>query len=258
MKLHSIIYLNEAARSAEEALDKRIAALKTQRTPESPQRVVLFHRDRALKSIIKASNQIDGIWGADPALKQRAIVGTVGYIPQFNERDLYKVTTSAGVSKFGPLAYQIAMYAIKPYWLKSDNSLTEGEHSSSNVWNQMYARPDTYERKWLGDFKTGTNMLSKAMVAVEEYYDLFEEYRKSEEFKSEESVKKFLEEHKKNIAEFGHFYAYRLLKPDPKIQDMFDAGETFLDVIEYQGFDSLEVKKLLDFSSQSFFARRYK
>ena len=256
MKLYPIIY--EAARTAEEALDKRIAALQVQRTSESPQRVILFHKGRTFEAITKAANEMDGIWDADPALKQRAFVGTVGYVPQFNEKDLYKVTTSAGVSKFGPLAYQITMYAIKPYWLKSDNSLSEGEHGSSNVWNQMYARPETYERKWLGDFKTGMNMLSKAMIAVDEHYDLFKEYRKSEEIKSEESVKKFLEEHNKNMAEFGHFYAYRIINPDPKIQDMFDAGETFLDDLENRGFDVVEVKKLLDFSSQNFFARRYK
>lgn len=256
MELYPLLYTNEAARTAEEALDKRIAALKVQHFGKS--RVILFHKGRAFEAITKASNTTDGMWGANHALEQRAFVGTVGYVPQINERYLYKVTTSAGVSKFGPLTYQITMFAIKPYWLKSDESLSEGKHGSSNVWNQMYARPETYERKWLGDFETGTKMLSNAMIAVDEHYGLFEEYRRSEEIKSEESVKKFLEDHNKNITEFGHFYAYRIINPDPKIQDMFNAGETFLDDLENLGFDAVKVKKLLDFSSQSFFARRYK
>lgn len=258
MKLYPFIYTNEAARTAEESLQKEVAALKVQSSSEEPERVVLFDKNRAFKSIIKSSNHPNGLWNAIDALAKRAIVGTVGYIPQLNERELYKVTTSAGVSKFGPLTYQIAMYSIKPAWLKSDLSLTEGKHGSSNVWNQMYARPETYERKWLGDFKTGMNMLSKAMVAVEEHFDLFKDYRKSEEIKSEEAVKKFLQEKNLDIANFGHLYAYRIKNPDPKIRDMFDSGEKFLDDIDYQGLDALVVKKILNFCAQTFFSRRYK
>lgn len=249
MKLYPIIYLNEAARSASEALDKGIAVLGIQVDAASPFRIALFSKERARQAIENKK---------DLNLGRRAIVGTVSYMPQARERNLFRVTTSAGVNKFGPLAYQIAMYAIRSYWLRSDSNLTEGEGSSSKVWNQMYARPETYERKWLGDFNTGLSILSYALKATDLGHNVFRGYDLNEFTKTESEVEKYLQEKNHSMAEFGHLYAYRLIQVDPDIQKLFDSGEAFLDDMENRGYDVSEIYKSMNFGISGFFARRYK
>jgi len=152
------------------------------------------------------------------------------------------------------------MFAIRPYWLKSDTSLTEGEESSSKVWNNMYAMPDTYERKWLGDFQSGTSLLEGALTATDLGYRLYfdNDYKITEETKSEQDVIKFLKKYNQKIANFGHLYAYKLKsKRLQNLDELFQSGESFLDELHDQGFDMKKVSRVLSLGAEFFFDRRY-
>lgn len=245
MKLYPIVY-TEGARTAKEALSKGVIALHVSSTDTGLKKIVLFDADRAMNAINKAEQFDDALL----PLGKRAIVGTVSYKEVKN--DLQKVSTSAGVSKFGPLTYQLVMTSIKPAWLKSDDDLTEGEGSSSNVWNKMYSMPEVYERKWLGDW--GDDLVRNAFLVNDAGKIVFKNFLKQP---TEETVTQHLKKYKKSMADFGHLYAYRLISPEPKIKTMFKSGLAFLDEMEQQGFDQEEIKSLVYDAATVFFERRY-
>lgn len=245
MKLYSIVF--EDARTAKEALSKGVAALLVSSSETGLSKVVLFDVGRASGAITKASEFNDAML----SLGNRAIVGTVSFASV--QDDLYKVSTSAGVSKFGPLTYQLVMVNIKPAWLKSDDNLTEGHASSANVWNKMYTMPEVYERKWLGDFNQ--DLVKKAMKATDSGLMLFRGY---EQGLTEKDITRFLAKHNEPFASYGHFYAYRLVSPEAKIKSMFKSGQAFLDEMQQQGFEPEEIKSILYDAATMFFERRYK
>lgn len=263
MKLYSLIFTNEAARTAEESSGMGIAAMGVKISADTPARIVLFSKKRALQEI----NKIQGVVSDDKTFEQlaktlgnRAIVGTVGYLPVVGVDDLYQVTSSAGVNKFGPLAYQIAMRGIRgsnsqPGWLMSDDSLTGG---SANVWNKMYKMPELYDRKWLGSFGfRAESLVHRAMRATDAGKNLFRKFSYERET-TEQEVLKFLEENNQTIENFGNLYAYRIKTVDPKIQAMFDLSEEFLTEMENKGYTEEKIRKLINDSSSRFFTRRYK
>jgi len=194
----------------------------------------------------------------EEALSNRAIVGMVKYkpSPESTARDLYKVSLSAAVNKFGPLAYQIAMTASNG-WLRSD--LTLSKHSFK-VWNTMYRMPDLYERKWLGDFP---NIKAKDIIAAlkasdygnEFYYENHHAFNKITSA-SEEQFKAVLNSKGKDLADFGNLYAYKLINPDPKVEAMFDEGKQLIAEIERRGYTSIAAS--LFGAVLKFFDRRYR
>lgn len=245
MKLYPIVY-TEGARTAKEALSKGVIALHVSSTDTGLEKIVLFDAERAMNAVSKSEEYEDALH----PLSNRAIVGTVSFLKVKN--DLQKVSTSAGVSKFGPLTYQLVMTTIKPAWLKSDDDLTEGEGSSSNVWNKMYSMPEVYERKWLGDW--GDDLVRKAFLVNDAGKIVFEKFLKQP---TEETVVQHLKKYKKSMADFGHLYAYRLISPEPKIKTMFKSGLAFLDEMEQQGFDQEQIKSIIYDAATVFFERRY-
>jgi hypothetical protein len=264
MKLYPLIFTNEAARTAEESSDMGIAAMGVKLSADTPARIVLFSKKRAIKEVDKiqqVANDDKSFADLAKSLGNRAIVGAVGYEPVVGVDDLYQVTTSAGVNKFGPLAYQIAMRGIRgsdsqPGWLKSDSSLTD---SSANVWNEMYKRPQQYDRKWLGSFGfRAESMVRRAMSATESSRILFRKFSYERDAINEQEVLKFLQENNETIENFGYLYAYRIKSVDPKIQNMFDLGEEFLTEMENKGYTEEKIRKLINDSSMLFFNRRYR
>lgn len=146
MKLQHLLY--EAAKTAEEANEKQIAAIKLRGN------VILFSTKRFIKIVDKnreaadlSEVQYNMMGKIKESLSQDCIVGQVSY-EKFNTGALYMVGSSSGVNKFGPLVYEIVMQSIYPAYLRSDASLKEG---SRNVWNNMYQRGDV-EKKWVGSF----------------------------------------------------------------------------------------------------------
>lgn len=263
MKLFSLIFANEAARTAEESSDMGIAAMGVKLGEAQPARIVLFSKKRAIQEVDKkqdALNNDKSFAELEQSLGNRAIVAAVGYTPVIGAEDLYQITTSAGVNKFGPLAYQIVMRGIRgsdsqPGWLKSDSSLTS---DSASVWNKMYKMPELYDRKWLGSFGfKAESMVRKAMSATDPGHILFRSFSYERET-TEQEVLKFLEENNQTIENFGNLYAYRIKSVDPKIQAMFDLGEEFLVEMESKGYTEEKVRKLINNSSMKFFGRRYK
>jgi hypothetical protein len=276
MKLYPILY--EAAQSVEGSLGKGIAAFAV------PGAVVLVSTRRVLESLrsrikkagmpsyLKPKKTIpppeedtdiepdeeEDDWDERSnfedklgySLSDNALVGSVSY--HVTGPEVYKVDTSAGVNKFGPLAYQLVMNAIKPAWIQSDSSLKE---ASQGVWNKMYqlSNGGAYERKWLGEFNNGEDRIKRALsvngntkVYMSGYREMIKDYEHMIDINArliepeelppnpykEEVLLKFLEENPSTRPYSGQFWAYRLTNPDPKIQELFDAGHDLLKTLE--------------------------
>lgn len=203
----------------------------------------------------------------------RALVGTVSFNPVAGCDDLFKVGISAGVNKFGPLAYQLVMASVFPGWLKSDNSLRSG---SAGVWNKMYdlSNSGVYERRWLGDFEPDAAANGMALDDTLLYYaayaapnsgklhDYLSDIESDESNPDRYSERFFLNWiAKRGITpnQFGHMWAYRKPETDPKIQDMFQGGEQLLgSVAAKYGLDEDIVRLAVKRASGMFFDRMYK
>jgi hypothetical protein len=265
MKLYPLIYTNEGARTPEEALSKGVAAAILE------DRIVLFSVDRVLqttKTFLEKNpktkqnkSYYSEMLGTE--LAKRSIVGQVKL--GSSGQDLYTVKTSAGVSKFGPLAYQLAMVNIYPDWLMSDTSLTKGENGaggSADVWNKMYelSEKGVYERKWLGDYDRDNirSPLYTRMHAIDS--DLFYGYNLNTYGTSEEGIQSFLEDHGRenqySPREFGYFYAYRLANPSSiNVIELFNAGDAAMKEMKNLGIEDPE--SVITDAASEFFGRRY-
>ncbi len=298
MKLYPIIY--EAAQSVEGSLGKGIAAFAV------PGAVVLVSTRRVLESLrsrIKKAGvpsylkpkktissteeedfDMDDDWDERQnfqdklanALSSHALVGSVSYHKTGTE--LFKVNTSAGVNKFGPLAYQLVMNAIKPMWLKSDFTLKEG---SQGVWNKMYelSNQGVYEHRWLGEFNGGERLVREAIMANNNtdlymggFWQMIRDYNhminlnarlnEPEELPpnpyKEEVFLKFLEENPNARPYSGQLWAYRLANPDPKIQELFDSGNDLLETMQTDyGIPQKMALGLIIDAADKFFSRLY-
>lgn len=257
MKLHPIIYTNEAARSVAGSLEKNIAAKLV-----SDDTVVLFsttRMDKILSTGLKSSLYSINfeVWRKQmiKKLSDSAIVAAVSFYEI--SPNLYAVGTSAGVSGFGPLAYQLIMQEIKPTnsWLKSDASVSETAHK---VWNKMYQLPDLYERKWLGDFHSSYIRSALRTHGIRNYDP-------SVHGETEAEVAIFLgaspdlELTPENIFEvYGNLYAYRLKNDIADYKALYDRGETFFSDLGKYNISEYDIKEIIDRSSLRFFSRRYK
>jgi len=276
MKLYPILY--EAAQSVEGSLGKGIAAftlpgavvlLSTRRVLESLRRRI---KKAGMPSYLKTKKIIpppeedtdiepdeeEDDWDERSnfedelgySLSNNALVGSVSY--HVTGQEVYKVDTSAGVNKFGPLAYQLVMNAIKPAWIQSDSSLKE---ASQGVWNKMYqlSNGGAYERKWLGEFNNGEDRIKRALdvnsnteIYMDGYWKMIKDYNHMIDINArliepeelppnpykEEVFLKFLKENPSTLPYSGQLWAYRLTNPDPKIQELFDAGNDLLITLE--------------------------
>lgn len=253
MKLYPILF--EAARTAGESLSKGIVAIRTGNYGD--RHISLLSKRRAEKALEKASIVVGG---DSPRLRKAiandATVASVAYSEQ--SPGLYAVQTSAGVNKFGPLAYQLVMFDIQPDWLKSDTSLSE---DSMSVWQKMYdiSEKGVYERKWVGDFTDGPYIVEAMMEIARQWHgdDFFS--REGSDWDGtgdEQSFLKFLaEQEEKDNADpalFGYFWAYRKTSHEPEIEQLFAAGDEFMSRIsnpKSHGAVGLGVR--------DFFSRRY-
>ena len=211
------------------------------------------------------------------SMSNNAVVGSVTY--HGAGTNAYKVDTSSGVNKFGPLAYQLVMFVIQPAWLKSDSSLKEG---SQGVWSKMYqlSNQGVYERKWLGDFEDGKNKLRMAFSVndnteqyMDGYWNMIRDYEHMININArliepeqlppnpykEEVFLKFLEENPRARPYSGQFWAYRMTSPDPKTSELFRNGDALLETLQ----TDFNIPKRMAFSiiqdaANKFFSRLYR
>ena len=253
MKLYPILF--EAARTAGESLSKGIIAIRTGNY--GGRHISLLSKRRADKALEKVSIVV----GSDSPRLRKAIandatVASVAYSEQ--SPGLYAVQTSAGVNKFGPLAYQLVMFDIQPAWLKSDSSLSE---DSMSVWQKMYdlSEKGVYERKWVGNFTNGPYIVEAMMEIAQQWHgdDFFS--REGSDWKStgdEQSFLKFLaEQEEKDNADpalFGYFWAYRKTSHEPEIEQLFAAGDEFMSRVSSPTLSHGVAQGVHDF-----FSRRY-
>ena len=310
MKIYPILY--EAAQSVEGSLGKGIAAfalpggvalVSTRRVLESlrgrikkagvpsylkPKKLPSPEEDTHIKP-----NEEDDDWDTPAeddwdertnfeekladSMSNNAVVGSVTY--HGAGTNAYKVDTSSGVNKFGPLAYQLVMFVIQPAWLKSDSSLTEG---SQGVWSKMYqlSNQGVYERKWLGDFEAGKGKLRMAFNVnnnteryMRGYWNMIKDYEHMIDINArliepeqlppnpykEEVFLKFLEENPRALAYCGQFWAYRMTSPDPKTSELFRNGDALLETLQ----TDFNIPKRMAFSiiqdaANKFFSRLYR
>ena len=270
LKLTQILF-QEAAQSVEGSLGKGIAAVNTEGE------ITLFSTRRVMSQFQRMQKTVDGVGGIEYQDKTNlaiklagdAVVGQVSY--GNNGPDLCSVSSSSGVNKFGPLAYQLVMYRIKPRWLRSDESLTTGDDDSriggsQSVWNKMYqlSKKGVYERRWLGSFFSDDDIIAirklRNAKSVNGFTDdSLDDYDPREDT-SEKAFLDFLGEKGYQPSDFGHFWAYRLQTPDPKIQELFDAGDSLkgdIAALKIRGMAPFDIRETLEEASRRFFSRRY-
>lgn len=240
MKLQHLLY--EAAKTAEEANEKQIAAIKLRGS------VILFSTKRFMKIVDKHREEADlsevqyNMMGKiKESLSKDCIVGQVSFtniIPGV----LSMVGSSSGVNKFGPLVYEIVMQSVYPAYLRSDSSLKEG---SRNVWNKMYQRGDV-EKKWVGSFggspAASYDNLESSIVSIPRNEkpandgvtitkgtkELLKIYLRDihPTAPTEDVFLDFLRDNNIDINNLGNFYAYRTTTGNTgPVKTMFDLGD---------------------------------
>ena len=211
------------------------------------------------------------------SMSNNAVVGSVTY--HGAGTNAYKVDTSSGVNKFGPLAYQLVMFVIQPAWLKSDSSLTEG---SQGVWSKMYqlSNQGVYERKWLGDFEAGKGKLRMAFNVnnnteryMRGYWNMIKDYEHMIDINArliepeqlppnpykEEVFLKFLEENPRARPYSGQFWAYRMTSPDPKTSELFRNGDALLETLQADfNIPKRMALNIIQDAAGKFFSRLYR
>jgi hypothetical protein len=191
---------------------------------------------------------------------QESVKGYVSYSRVKSTLEpLYKVGTSAGVEGYGPLAYQLVMYIASKQgngWLRSDNSLTSGEESSSGVWNGMYERSTSiYEKKWLADLyplEQAVSVLSSLSEVNDRVSQDLYGYqgrlsRKSLEDRNGPATKRlpypkstsegvfvnYCYDNDLDPSDYGHFWAYRLRVPNSStVRDLFELSTDLYQEVE--------------------------
>lgn len=236
MKLQHLLY--EAAKTAEEANEKQVAAIKIR------DNIILFSTKRFMNIVDKNReaadlsevqyNMMDKI---KESLSQDCIVGQVSYHKTYNAA-LFMVGSSSGVNKFGPLVYEIVMQSVYPAYLRSDSSLKEG---SRNVWNKMYQRGDV-EKKWVGSFggspAVSYDNLEDSIISIpkkempsegtKSTKDLLKIYLRDihPTAPTEDVFLDFLRDNNIDINNLGNFYAYRTTTGNTgPVKTMFDLGD---------------------------------
>lgn len=259
MKLEQFLY--EAAQTVEGSLSKGIAAVKLDGV------VVLFSARRVMEAFQRFAakeHKGDSYYLISKLSSKLANDAVVGHVSYSSFSDPTEVASSSGVNKFGPLAYQLVMYRIHPRWLRSDTSLTEGDGSggSQNIWNKMYelSNQGIYERRWLGSFyKNPSRFLKEAKMVNGSVEEMLSGYE-PEKDPSEEGFLSYIEKQGYDPKFFGHFWAYRLRSPDPKIEELFAAGDKLrADIASLKIYNLYprDISDTLELAANKFFERRY-
>ena len=302
MKLYPVLF-SEAAKTAEHAAGVGLAAfliggLADSGKFETDGRVTLVSVGRFMAGVKKACqyavSQLDALTPETfRHTTKDSVVGDVSFdiIRGGANQPLFKVDTSAGVNKFGPLAYQIVMHLInlhgKTGWLRSDSSLTSGKGSSSSVWNGMYQNDGIYERRWLGDFFPGNPREASSMIrplcGVSEKVsnDLYG-YRATVDSSDPDTLTEghflqFLATNNLSPGNYGHMWAYRLKNNElAGVHELFEAGTTLYEdvaaILDQEGLkyksssyedDAVEftpgdLDHIVRSLGNRFFSRRYK
>lgn len=245
MKLYPILFLDEAAKTAEDAFKSQLIAVDVSGDSKIFRKIVLINPSRFLNAFISATKEFGkynpkkfGYEIIDSLQEKtildatnRAIIGSVGYSKE--EDGLYKIDTSVAVDQFGPLAYQIVMYLIKPAWLMSDTSL---KPASKVIWQKMYELSQTgmYTRKFLGEFSY-TNHLEHRLGIDYVYLAHYEDKVTTKQIPATEAgFLSWLEGQNKKTGRklepsyFGYLWAYQKVSHDPQIGKLFRDGKQFL------------------------------
>lgn len=236
MKLEHLLY--EAAKTAEEANEKQVAAIKIR------DNIILFSTKRFIKIVdkhLEAANRSEVQYNLmdklTDSLSKDCIVGQVSY-RKTTHGALFMVGGSSGVNKFGPLVYEIVMQSVYPAYLRSDYSLKEG---SRNVWNKMYQRGDV-EKKWVGSFggspADSYDLLEDSIISIpkkempsegtKSTKDLLKIYLEDihPTAPTEDVFLDFLRDNNIDINNLGNFYAYRTKTGNTgPVKAMFELGD---------------------------------
>lgn len=273
MKLYSIIYINEGARTATEALDKGVAAISKDHyqnllSNRNEHNIVLVSTDRVF-SVLKTLEESG--WNLNVRLEdypatedeiakriaRRAIAGMIDY--SHAQDDLWSVNKSAGVASFGPLAYQMVMYETGE-WLMSDDSL---KPASQFVWQKMYELSDkgVYQRKWLGNW-LAMHLLDRVEIGQGQHHlNQYVEQLSDEsiDVQDEQVFLDYLQERKLNPASYGWLWAYKATSHDTKIQETFDNGNKLVRLLveKYPKFTEKDAARLIEMAGSKFFRRLY-
>lgn len=271
MKLYPLLYTNEAARTATEAIDKDVAAITSDDYAdwemESPvdHSIILISTNRAMsimKSLPKKGWSPEEISAAEShnfgkLIASRAVVGFIQYSD--SDENLWKIDASSGVASFGPLAYQLVMWQTGG-WLESDTSL---KPASERVWQKMYELSNLYERKWLGEW--GKEHLLDRMTVGAAGTDLREYYNKIEngeaDYEDEQAFLSWLQEHNLKPETYGWLWAYQAVSHDSNTRNLYEKGKQLIkDLMEiYPQFTEEDLFRLFsNTAGPAFFSRLYR
>lgn len=271
MQIYPLLF-SEAAKTSQDALDADLGlvVLKT----KNDLTCVLLSVDRCQQAIETVrGTRSDRL--VTRALATRAVVGTIGAV-NFGTfggpKPPWNVTGSGVVQKYGPLAYEIAMGAIYPEYLCSDDSLTA---DSYGIWNKMYQRSDV-ERKWLGDWggealytpidlmQQKTSMSKGIPRESQKSIDAFlERIEQGEKPPPEELFNKMFVQHLPAAAKemLGPFYAYRLAPSKTNLVNYTQLLKNGTEVIEEMAgglnLSVGRVRKVIGDAAQEHFERLY-
>lgn len=271
MKLGPILY-SEAAKTPSQAIERDIGLFVNHNATQGSIRLIFFstHRlqDIAEKYVSgRTDRDMSRMWPEekehelmDEMGAKSVIVATIDATT--NESDLWNVSTSAAVNKFGPAIYDILMAAIYPAWLASDTSLTEG---SRKVWNTFLQRKDV-EHKLLTDWGISNfkNGLSVAKLGYDDHItDLRDALANSSTGEiPEEALQRFFENlTPEQVLRTGPLYAYRKQPAQTAIgsyEKLIQIGEDALE--EVAGAMDLDMKHVvyaLKTQAAEFFSKMY-
>jgi hypothetical protein len=244
MKLYPLLFLNEIAKTAGVAFDKRLAALDVSEDQNSDfRRIILFIPfsleeavKKTLQNAVPSKRDVKAVTfstdlpppPSDPPManeiisgKNRTIIAQLAYRLKQNS-GLAEINTSVALGGYGPLIYQIAMYQHPDLWLTSDSSL---KPASRRIWNKMYelSKQGVYERKFVGEINAFELKRKKFIdKALGDYFDGILNVTIPP---TEKALLDWLLFNDLDANEYGYLWAYKKLDHDPKIKELFDRGE---------------------------------
>ena len=241
MKLYPLLFLDEAAKTAEEALAKRLALLDlTENSSDVFQKLILFI-PYSLETAIKKTIEKEGpynptgwhgtiVKNAITKGKNQAIVANLTYDLKRTHPEINAISTSAAVGGYGPLIYQVAMYQHPDTWLASDTSL---KPASKKIWNKMYelSNKGVYERKFLGEIEI-RQLIIRSGIGRDTLLRYSDEVDEGKIPPTEKAFLDWLVYEDLSPEEFGYLWGYKKTQHDPKIEQLFDRGKKFVEDIE--------------------------
>jgi hypothetical protein len=249
MKLYPILFLNEAAKTPEQAISEGVAVISADIWNDT---ILLVN----VQTIINAfqSHGYDLQLVADVIFKKNGIVGLMDYTKK--ESDLYKVNASAGILDYGPLAYQITMQHIgNNNWLACDTSL---KPASKYVWQKMFefSNKGVYKRKWLGTWSFGLLVdRSDIEEGINEYIQDIED--NNIDYKNEQEFLDWLEVRGLKPENYGFLWAYNLSSPI-NVRSLYVKGKETVENIAEENENSNEtIVKTIAEAARQFWDKMY-